>query len=94
MTNRRDYHQRTQKDLRARGRFVSLTEHMLGSAAWQALDGNCRALYVELARRYRARTLTMVRSPTALEKPPRRSTSDGVRPSAAFSAWLPMASLG
>ncbi|WP_224742073.1 helix-turn-helix domain-containing protein [Bradyrhizobium sp. 2S1] len=26
---------------------------MLGSAAWQALDGNCRALYVELARRYR-----------------------------------------
>ena len=22
-------------------------------AAWQALDGNCRALYVELARRYR-----------------------------------------
>lgn len=53
MTNRNDYHQRTRKDVRARGRFVSLTEHMLSSAAWQALDGNCRALYVELARRYR-----------------------------------------
>jgi DNA-binding transcriptional MocR family regulator len=53
MTNRHGYHQRTRKDARARGRFVSLTEHMLGSAAWQALDGNCRALYVELARRYR-----------------------------------------
>jgi hypothetical protein len=26
---------------------------MLASAAWQAADGNCRALYVELARRYR-----------------------------------------
>jgi hypothetical protein len=26
---------------------------MLASAAWQALDGNGRALYVELARRYR-----------------------------------------
>ena len=53
MTNRHDYHRRTRKDARARGRFVSLTERMLGSAAWQALDGNCRALYVELARRYR-----------------------------------------
>jgi DNA-binding transcriptional MocR family regulator len=53
MTNRHGYHQRTRKDARARGRFVSLTEHMLGSAAWQALNGNCRALYVELARRYR-----------------------------------------
>jgi DNA-binding transcriptional MocR family regulator len=53
MTNRQDYHQRTRKDARSRGRFVSLTEYMLGSAAWQALDGNGRALYVELARRYR-----------------------------------------
>jgi hypothetical protein len=53
MTNRHDYHQRKRADARARGRFVSLTEFMLGSAAWRALDGNCRALYVELARRYR-----------------------------------------
>jgi len=53
MTNRHDYHQRTRKDARSRGRFVSLTEWMLASAAWQALDGNSRALYVEVARRYR-----------------------------------------
>jgi len=26
---------------------------MLASEAWQSLDGNCRALYLELARRYR-----------------------------------------
>src|SRR6476469_3711621 len=26
---------------------------MLASTAWQSLDGNCRALYVEIARRYR-----------------------------------------
>jgi hypothetical protein len=53
MTNRRDYHRRTSKDARSRGRFVSLTEWMLASAAWQALDGNSRALYIEIARRYR-----------------------------------------
>jgi hypothetical protein len=53
MTNRHDYHQRTRKDARSRGRFVSLTEYMLASAAWQALNGNSRALYIELARRYR-----------------------------------------
>jgi len=53
MTNRHDYHQRTRKDARSRGRFVSLTEYMRASAAWQALDGNSRALYVEVARRYR-----------------------------------------
>ena len=53
MTNRQDYHRSTRKDVRARGRFVSLTERMLASPAWQALDGNSRALYVELARRYR-----------------------------------------
>lgn len=34
-------------------RYVRLDEHLLRSAAWQALDGNCRGLYVELARRYR-----------------------------------------
>jgi DNA-binding transcriptional MocR family regulator len=28
-------------------------EYMLASPAWQALDGNSRALYIELARRYR-----------------------------------------
>ena len=32
---------------------MSLMEYMLASTAWQALDGNSRALYVELARRYR-----------------------------------------
>jgi DNA-binding transcriptional MocR family regulator len=53
MTNRREYHKRTAKDVRSRGRYVSLMEYMLASAAWQALDGNSRALYVELARRYR-----------------------------------------
>jgi hypothetical protein len=53
MTNRHDYHKRTGKDVRSRGRYVSLTEYMLASVAWQALDGNSRALYVELARRYR-----------------------------------------
>lgn len=53
MTNRKSYHKRTAKDVRERGRYVSLTEYMLASAAWQALDGNCRALYIELARRYR-----------------------------------------
>src|SRR5258705_6116856 len=53
MTNRHEYHKRTRKDARSRGRFVSLTEYLLASAAWQALDGNSRALYVEVARRYR-----------------------------------------
>jgi DNA-binding transcriptional MocR family regulator len=53
MTNRRDYHKRTAKDVRADGRYVRLTEFMLASPAWQALDGNCRSLYIELARRYR-----------------------------------------
>jgi hypothetical protein len=53
MTNRRDYHKRTGKDARTDGRYVRLTEYMLASPAWQSLDGNCRALYVEMARRYR-----------------------------------------
>jgi DNA-binding transcriptional MocR family regulator len=53
MTNRHVYHKRTGKDARSRGRYVSLTEYMLASPAWHALDGNSRALYVELARRYR-----------------------------------------
>ena len=53
MTNRRNYHKRTAKDVRADGRYVRLTEYMMATPAWQALDGNCRALYVELARRYR-----------------------------------------
>lgn len=38
---------------RQQGRYVRLPEYMLASPAWRALDGNCRALYVELARRYR-----------------------------------------
>jgi hypothetical protein len=49
LTNRRPYH----KGQRPKGRYVSLQEYMLASIAWQALDSNCRALYVELARRYR-----------------------------------------
>jgi hypothetical protein len=35
------------------GRYVRLPEYMLACPAWRALDGNCRALYIELARRYR-----------------------------------------
>lgn len=53
MTNRHDYHKRTGKDARPRERYVRLFEYMLASPAWQALDGNARALYIELARRYR-----------------------------------------
>jgi DNA-binding GntR family transcriptional regulator len=34
-------------------RYVRLNEYLMQSAAWQALDGNCRGLYIELARRYR-----------------------------------------
>jgi len=49
LSNRRNYH----KDGRDKGRYVALREWMLSSAAWQSLDGNCRALYIELARRYR-----------------------------------------
>ena len=35
------------------GRHVRLMEYMLASAAWQSLDTVARALYVEMARRYR-----------------------------------------
>jgi hypothetical protein len=49
VTNRRAYH----KDRRSEGRYVRLPEWLLASSAWQALDGNCRSLYIELARRYR-----------------------------------------
>lgn len=49
MTNRRDYHKGRKSD----GRYVRLPEWMLASVAWRALDGNCRGLYVEIARRYR-----------------------------------------
>jgi hypothetical protein len=52
MTNRRDYHQKGRSN-RDKERYVRLPEYMLASPAWQSLDGNCRALYVELARRYR-----------------------------------------
>jgi DNA-binding transcriptional MocR family regulator len=38
---------------KSHGRFVSLQEWMQASPAWKSLDGNCRAGYVELARRYR-----------------------------------------
>jgi hypothetical protein len=40
-------------------------EYMLASPAWQALDGNSRALYIELARRYRGPNSNNGRSPTA-----------------------------
>src|SRR5690242_8368243 len=53
MTNRRNYHKRTAKDVRESGRYVRLTEYMLASSAWRALPCNSRALYIELARRYR-----------------------------------------
>jgi hypothetical protein len=46
MTNRRRYH----KDREHVGRHVPLPEYMLASPAWQSLDGNCRALYLELAQ--------------------------------------------
>jgi hypothetical protein len=49
MTNRRAYH----KHARSKDRYVRLPEYMLASPAWQFLDGNCKALYIELARRYR-----------------------------------------
>lgn len=51
MTNR-NYNHRVSRHP-DKGRYVRLPEYMLASAAWQALDGNCRSLYVELARRYR-----------------------------------------
>lgn len=35
------------------GRYTTLREYMLASAAWQSLDCNARCLYIELARRYR-----------------------------------------
>jgi hypothetical protein len=50
MTNRHDYHKRPKQ---REGRFVRVMEYMMASAAWQALDGNCKALYIELSRRYR-----------------------------------------
>lgn len=48
-TNRRDYH-RNPID---RERYLKLRELVMASAAWQSLDGNSRALYIEVARRYR-----------------------------------------
>jgi hypothetical protein len=53
MTNRRKYHKRTAKDVKADGRYVSLKEHMLACQAWRSLDSNSKMLYAELARRYR-----------------------------------------
>jgi len=49
LTNRHEYHKRPPN----KDRYVRWPEYMLASIAWQSLDGNCRALYVELARRYR-----------------------------------------
>jgi hypothetical protein len=52
VTNRKDYHGRG-RERPSKERYVRLPEHLLASPAWQSLDGNCRALYIELARRYR-----------------------------------------
>jgi hypothetical protein len=38
---------------KSHGRYVQLREWLLACPAWQSLDGNCRALYIEIARRYR-----------------------------------------
>lgn len=43
---------RTRRELPA-GRYVSLREYLLASAAWESLDCNSRCLYIELLRRYR-----------------------------------------
>jgi DNA-binding transcriptional regulator YhcF (GntR family) len=51
MTSRKAYHNRGPKDYI--GRYVRLMEYMLASVAWQSLDPVSRALYVEIARRYR-----------------------------------------
>lgn len=50
MTNRRRYHKEGRRN---HERYVRLPEYLLASPAWQSLDGNCRALYIEVARRYR-----------------------------------------
>ena len=50
-SNRKDYHKRGKRDFE--GRYVRLPEYMLASPAWQSLDTVARALYVEVARRYR-----------------------------------------
>lgn len=41
------------KKKRTEERFVRLTYGMMQSQAWQSLDGNARAIYVELAMLYR-----------------------------------------
>jgi hypothetical protein len=41
------------KKQRAEERFVRLTHGMMQSQAWRSLDGNARAIYVELAMLYR-----------------------------------------
>ena len=42
-------------------RYVRLTHGMMQSQAWQSLDGNARAIYIELAMLYR-RAPTTARS--------------------------------
>src|SRR5260370_31645118 len=68
MTNRKHYHKRTAKDLRDRGRYVSLTEYMLASPAWKALACNSRALYIELARRYRGPNSNNAKIPSSVRE--------------------------
>ena len=35
------------------GRYVRLTYDLMQSEAWRSLDGNARAIYIELAMLYR-----------------------------------------
>jgi hypothetical protein len=45
--------ERGSKREKQHGPYVRLPEWLLSCEAWQSLDGNSKALYVELARRYR-----------------------------------------
>src|ERR1700722_5054679 len=36
-----------------KGRYVTLREYMLDTAAWQSLDCVARCIYIEISRRYR-----------------------------------------
>ena len=44
---------RVKKKRATTDRFVRLTNGMMDTTAWQTLDGNARAVYIELARLYR-----------------------------------------
>src|SRR5262249_25330582 len=48
--------------------FVRLSEWFLACPAWQSLDGNARALYIEMARRYRGPNSTNGRIPFSVRE--------------------------